>query len=80
MYNFETRGSDEQNNLLNQAITIDPDFLLAKAALYSFVGTEFNNSVLESVYEEEIKLVIQQKLLSSYNRGLVMILRLHHTI
>ena len=56
MYNFETRGSNEQRRtLLNQAITIDPDFLLAKAALYSFVGTEFNNSVLESVYEERNK-------------------------
>lgn len=56
MYNFETRGSDEQRRtLLNQAITIDPDFLLAKAALYSFVGTESNNSVLESVYEERNK-------------------------
>ena len=56
MYNFETRGStEERRTLLNQAITTDPDFLLAKAALYSFVGTEFNNTVLASVYEERNK-------------------------
>ena len=34
---------------------MDPDFLLAKATLYSFLGTEFNNAALKNVYEEREK-------------------------
>ena len=42
---------EERRTLLNQAITLDPDFLLAKAALYSMLGTDRNNKVLKDVYE-----------------------------
>ncbi len=43
---------EERRTLLNQAITLDPNFLLAKASLYSMLGTEFNNRVLKDVYDE----------------------------
>ena len=33
---------EERRTLLNQAITLDPEFLLAKASLYSILGTELN--------------------------------------
>ena len=42
---------EERRTLLNQAITLDPDFLLAKATLYSMLGTDRNNKVLKDVYE-----------------------------
>ena len=46
---------EERRGLLNQAVSLDPDFLLAKATLYSFIGTENNNSILKEVYEERNK-------------------------
>ena len=46
---------EERKGLLNQAISLDPDFLLAKATLYSFLGTENNNSILKEVFEERDK-------------------------
>ena len=46
---------EERRTLLNQAITLDPEFLLAKASLYSILGTEFNNRVLKDVYDERDK-------------------------
>ena len=42
---------EERKTLLNQALTLDPDFLLAKASLYSMLGTEYNNKVLKDVYD-----------------------------
>ena len=46
---------EKRKSLLNKAIALDPDFLLAKATLYSFLGTEFNNAALKNVYEEREK-------------------------
>ena len=46
---------EERKSLLNQAITLDPNFLLAKAALYSTLGTEYNNRVLKDVFDERDK-------------------------
>ncbi len=47
--------NDERKSLLNQAISLDPNFLLAKATLYSFTGTEYNNRILKEVYDEREK-------------------------
>ena len=44
--------NEERKSLLNKAITLDPDFLLAKATLYSFTGTDYNNKILKEVYDE----------------------------
>ena len=46
---------EKRKSLLNKAIALDPNFLLAKATLYSFLGTEFNNAALKNVYEEREK-------------------------
>ena len=46
---------EKRKSLLNKAIALDPDFLLAKATLYSLLGTEFNNAALKNVYEEREK-------------------------
>ena len=51
--NSDNGGNREQiRTLLNQAITLDPNFLLAKAVLYSNLGTENNNSVLKDVFDK----------------------------
>ena len=52
LYELRRQNSvEKRRENLNKAITLDPDFLLAKATLYSDLGTETNNSILRDVYE-----------------------------
>ena len=51
--NYDNGGNWEQRRtLLNQALTLDPNFLLAKGILYSNLGAENNNSVLKDVFDK----------------------------
>ena len=52
LYELRRQNSvEKRRENLNKAVALDPDFLLAKATLYSNLGTETNNSILRAVYE-----------------------------
>tara|TARA_Y100000768_G_scaffold361976_1_gene320427 strand:+ start:15 stop:692 length:678 start_codon:yes stop_codon:yes gene_type:complete len=52
LYELRRQNSvEKRRENLNKAVALDPDFLLAKATLYSNLGTETNNSILRDVYE-----------------------------
>ena len=76
LYELRRQNSvEKRRENLNKAITLDPDFLLAKATLYSDLGTETNNSILRDVYERREKLVKWKPVLLNFyiTGGLIMI-------